>query len=184
MSAGYVINTASYWEEASGRINYFELSNTPISNFKHQSTAHEIVINGVSVNPAQIRKIVFGESYNGVTDAGDYFCAHMGPTVTEIILPKNLTTIGYGFMASFKGDSVRLPSSLTSIGGILLSGSAIRSLYIGSLDIDAVTNKSSGFSGISSSGATPKIIYADTPELGIAFRGWYTSLRNWTVDGE
>ena len=191
----------SYWVDANGTRHPFNMENTPPDNLVYGAAN----INGVHVDPSYIREIHFLDDYpmveapdaflnragfcekltlpTGLVKVGDSFLEGIGAGLTEgverIIFPRGLTTVGMYALYAAKSPYVELPQRLESIGFEfcnLRSGSP-RGLQIGSLNAESIAGDTTG-----AFGQNPEFtIYADTLELGEAFKAKFTALANCPV---
>lgn len=113
----------SYLVDKDNNTYYFDLSNTPITNFEGDTS--KIIVNGNQILKTYINEIHFGDSYVDVTTIGDNFLRNCENLVTlDINKLTNITSIGNFFLYNCKSLAtidLTVLSNVTSIGNYFLS---------------------------------------------------------------
>lgn len=145
---------ASYWADINWARYSFENNNTPLSEFTSSGS--------VSTKASTMAVVSFGTSYQSETTIPQGFLGYDFRVLTDI----NIS--GLNSVTNYQANA-------------FIGLSNLYKLNIGSIDATNITNIGSNvFLGAGSS-LTESIIYADTIELGEAFKAKFTNLSSFTV---
>ena len=151
---------ASYWIDIDNVVRPFEIDNTPIDNFKDSFPYEYIHINGENFYKNNIKVIVFGDSYSGVTEFSHHFLEFHSLTTINLSVFKNVILItGSKFLGICKSLEKVIIGDLDWSGVALITGNQF---------VDAPNNPYCE-------------IVASTTAIGEAFRDLFQNINKWSV---
>jgi hypothetical protein len=180
---------SSYYKLFDNTLHPFSLQDTPMANLMNIGYMGFYLINGVSVSSGYITSIVLGRSYNPVTTIGNKFLQYL--TYAQSISLQGLSSVtqigNYFLYRSPNLIEIDLSGfvNLSSIGDRFIHECPrLRKIRIGSIDWSFQGNIQLPYDPYAfypNPDTSDCMIYADTIELGNAFKNRFNTLRNWTV---
>jgi hypothetical protein len=146
----------SYYVDTNGVYHEFSAENTPIKTFCVKDFDYDPIIGGIPVPKMSIAELHFGDDYSSVSTVNEFMAQYL--VLQYLTLPVGLTSVGDSFM--------RFDASLSRI-------------QIRNLDASRISVGVGAFAEFEYN--SPGIIYADTQELGEAFRAKFPPISKWSI---
>ncbi len=175
----------SYYVDTNGVSHEFNSTNTPISNFCDNNPPFmTISIGGNDVYKESISELVFGDDYKSVTTIGDNFCKYLSQLQNiDLYGLSNITTTPFDFLSNTGIVYLDLSTLTNWTNSYFICGfvSNLQAIQIGAFDINNLTISDSDAGSSFMSATIYGTLYANTQQLGQAFKEKFLTFRDWNI---